>query len=280
MGFAEGLASDFDAAGETPLSEANNHATSVMIAALNGVTKTFRSPNSVVNALDDISLDIHENEFIALVGPSGSGKTTLLNILSGLIQPSVGKVRRRSDINRPGGIGMVFQSATLLPWRNVLENVLLPAEIVGMSKTEADTEARALLELVGLTGFEDSLPHQLSGGMQQRVSLCRALLSAPPLLLMDEPFGALDAISRETMNFELQRIWMNQKTTVVLVTHSISEALFLSDRVVALTPRPGKVAGVIDNDLPRPRTVHTFEEPKYTEFSLKLREMMKTGESE
>jgi NitT/TauT family transport system ATP-binding protein len=280
MGFAEGLAPDVDATGETSQSYESERAAGALIAGLNGVTKTFRSPNSVVNALDDISLDIYENEFIALVGPSGSGKTTLLNILAGLIQPSVGKVRRRSDINRPGGIGMVFQNATLLPWRNVLQNVLLPAEIVGMSRSRADAEARALLELVGLTGFEDSLPHQLSGGMQQRVSLCRALLSDPPLLLMDEPFGALDAISRETMNFELQRIWMNQKTTVVLVTHSISEALFLSDRVVALTARPGKVAGVIDNDLARPRTVHTFEEPKYTEYSLKLREMMKTGVSE
>jgi NitT/TauT family transport system ATP-binding protein len=280
MGFAEGLAPDFDAAGDTPASEESDHAAGSMIAGLNGVIKTFRSPNSVVNALDDITLDIYENEFIVLVGPSGSGKTTLLNILSGLIQPSVGKVRRRSDINRPGGIGMVFQNATLLPWRNVLQNVLLPAEIVGMSRADADSEARALLELVGLTGFEDSLPHQLSGGMQQRVSLCRALLSGPPLLLMDEPFGALDAISRETMNFELQRIWMKQKTTVVLVTHSISEALFLSDRVVALTARPGKIAGVIDNDLPRPRTVHTFEQPKYNEYSLRLREMMQTGATE
>jgi NitT/TauT family transport system ATP-binding protein len=280
MGFAEGLASDFDASGETSQLNPSERAAGVMIAGLSGVTKTFRSPNSVVNALDDISLDIYENEFIVLVGPSGSGKTTLLNILAGLIQPSVGKVRRRSDINRPGGIGMVFQSATLLPWRNVLQNVLLPAEIFHMSRADAETEARALLELVGLTGFEEALPHQLSGGMQQRVSLCRALVSDPPLLLMDEPFGALDAISRETMNFELQRIWMKQKTTVVFVTHSISEALFLSDRVVALTARPGKVAGVIDNDLPRPRTVHTFEEPKYAEYSVKLREMMKTGESE
>jgi NitT/TauT family transport system ATP-binding protein len=280
MGFAEGLAPDFDAQGETSPSEGAERAVGTLVAGLIGVSKTFRSPNSVVNALDDITLDIYENEFIVLVGPSGSGKTTLLNILSGLIQPSVGKVRRRSDINRPGGIGMVFQNATLLPWRNVIQNVLLPAEIVGMSRADADSEARALLELVGLTGFEDSLPHQLSGGMQQRVSLCRALLSDPPLLLMDEPFGALDAISRETMNFELQRIWMKQKTTVVLVTHSISEALFLSDRVVALTARPGKIAGVIDNDLPRPRTVHTFEQPKYNEYSLRLREMMQTGATE
>jgi NitT/TauT family transport system ATP-binding protein len=169
---------------------------------------------------------------------------------------------------------MVFQTATLLPWRTVLENVLLPAEIFGTPKDEAERDARGLLELAGLTGFEDALPHQLSGGMQQRVSLCRALLSDPPLLLMDEPFGALDAITRDSMNAELQRIWMEQKTTVVFVTHSISEALFLSDRVVALTARPGKVAGIVENDLPRPRNVHTSELPKYTEYSIRLREMM------
>jgi NitT/TauT family transport system ATP-binding protein len=228
----------------------------------------------VVNALDDINLEVNDNEFVVLVGPSGSGKTTLLNILAGLIQPSHGRVRRRADIGRPGGIGMVFQTATLLPWRTVLENVLLPAEIFGTPKDEAERDARGLLELAGLTGFEDALPHQLSGGMQQRVSLCRALLSDPPLLLMDEPFGALDAITRDSMNAELQRIWMEQKTTVVFVTHSISEALFLSDRVVALTARPGKVAGIVENDLPRPRNVHTSELPKYTEYSIRLREMM------
>ena len=252
----------------------------LLIASLNGVSKTFRDSNAVVNALDDISLDIYENEFIVLVGASGSGKTTLLNILAGLIQPSVGKVRRRSEISHPGGIGMVFQSATLLPWRTVLQNVLLPAEIFGMSKSEAEREARDLLELVGLTGFEESLPHQLSGGMQQRVSLCRALLSDPPLLLMDEPFGALDAISRETMNFELKRIWMEQKTTVVFVTHSIDEALFLSDRVVALSARPGKVAGTLTNDLPRPRSVQTLEHPLFTEYAARLRGMIKTGTDE
>lgn len=280
MGLAEGLAPDAGVPGGNSAPSPAERGAPMMIAALNGVSKTFRSPNSVVNALDDISLEIYENEFIVLVGPSGSGKTTLLNILADLTQPSEGVVRRRSEINRPGGIGMVFQNATLLPWRTVLQNVLLPAEIFGMSKSEADSEARDLLELVGLVGFEDALPHQLSGGMQQRVSLCRALLSDPPLLLMDEPFGALDAISREAMSVELQRIWMGQKTTVVFVTHSISEALFLSDRVVALTARPGKVAGVIDNDLPRPRTMHTFELPRYTEYSAQLREMIKTGTSE
>jgi NitT/TauT family transport system ATP-binding protein len=278
MGLAEERAPEPDFVGVAP-AEAVESAP-LLIAGLNGISKTFRAPNSVVNALEDISLDIYENEFVVLVGASGSGKTTLLNILAGLIQPSSGRVRRRAEISRPGGIGMVFQSATLLPWRTVLQNVLLPAEIFGMSKAEADREARDLLELVGLTGFEDSLPHQLSGGMQQRVSLCRALLSDPPLLLMDEPFGALDAISRETMNFELQRIWMKQKTTVVFVTHSIDEALFLSDRVVALSARPGKVVGTLINELPRPRSVQTLEHPLFTEYSARLRGMIKTGTSE
>jgi NitT/TauT family transport system ATP-binding protein len=279
MGFAEQRASEPGSSGDAKL-VAETSSAPALIAGLNGITKTFRSPNSVVHALRDINLDIYENEFVVLVGPSGSGKTTLLNILAGLIQPSEGSVRRRREITRPGGIGMVFQNATLLPWRTVLQNVLLPAEIFGMPRDEADREARGLLELVGLTGFEEALPHQLSGGMQQRVSLCRALLSDPPLLLMDEPFGALDAITRETMNFELQRIWMEQKTTVVFVTHSISEALFLSDRVGALTARPGEVAGVIENDLPRPRTVHTSELASYAEYSGKLRDMIKAGGSE
>jgi NitT/TauT family transport system ATP-binding protein len=278
MGLAEERAHEPELLGEAAV-EAEASAP-LLIAGLNGVSKTFRSPNSVVNALEDISLDIYENEFVVLVGASGSGKTTLLNILAGLIQPSQGRVRRRSEIGRPGGIGMVFQSATLLPWRTVLQNVLLPAEIIGIPRTEAEREARELLELVGLSGFEESLPHQLSGGMQQRVSLCRALLSDPPLLLMDEPFGALDAISREAMNFELQRIWMEQKTTVVFVTHSIDEALFLSDRVVALSARPGKVAGSLTNELPRPRSVHTLEHPLFTEYSARLRGMIKTGTSE
>jgi NitT/TauT family transport system ATP-binding protein len=279
MGLAEQRASEPGSSGDTRLVVEASSASS-LIAGLSGITKTFRSPNSVVNALQDITLDIYENEFIVLVGPSGSGKSTLLNILAGLIQPSEGGVRRRSDINRPGGIGMVFQNATLLPWRTVLQNVLLPAEIIGMPQADAESEARSLLELVGLEGFEEALPHQLSGGMQQRVSLCRALLSDPPLLLMDEPFGALDAISREAMNFELQRIWMEQKTTVLFVTHSIDEALFLSDRVVALSARPGKVVGTLDNDLPRPRNVHTLEEPLFTEYARRLRGMIQTGTSE
>ena len=250
------------------------------IARVTGVSKTYQSRNAVVYALEDISLDIFDNEFIALVGASGSGKSTLLKLLAGLLEPTNGMVRRRPEINRPGGIGMVFQNPTLLPWRTVLDNVLLPAEIFRMPKESADRKVRGLLELVGLGGFEDAMPHQLSGGMQQRVALCRALLSDPPLLLMDEPFGALDAISRETMNIELQRIWMEQKTTVVFVTHSISEALFLADRVVALTARPGKVAGEVKNELPRPRTIHTFETAEFTHNSAEIRDMIQMGSFE
>jgi NitT/TauT family transport system ATP-binding protein len=254
--------------------------TSRTIVELAGVSKTFETSDSVVYALDDISLSVSEKEFVALVGASGSGKTTLLNLVAGLLDPTTGVLRRRSELNQPGGIGMVFQSPTLLPWRSVLQNVLLPAEILGMDADAAQEHALDLLDLVGLTGFEKAYPHQLSGGMQQRVSLCRALLSDPPLLLMDEPFGALDAISREAMNIELQRIWSERQTTVVLVTHSITEALFLADRVVALTARPGKVAGVLDNDLSRPRTLQTFESKDFAEYSVHIREMIKMGAHE
>lgn len=274
MGLAGERLSD---SSDSALEVAPGATTSRTVVELGGVSKTYEATDSVVYALDDISLSVGEKEFVALVGASGSGKTTLLNLIAGLLEPTSGQLRRRSELNQPGGIGMVFQNPTLLPWRTVLQNVLLPAEILGMDREQAGIHAQELLELVGLTGFEKAHPHQLSGGMQQRVALCRALLSDPPLLLMDEPFGALDAISRESMNIELQRIWSERQTTVVLVTHSITEALFLADRIIALTARPGKVAGVLVNDLPRPRTVQTFESKSFAEYSVHIRELIKMG---
>lgn len=244
------------------------------IVQMRRVSKTFQSRGALVRALHRVSFDIREREFIVLVGASGCGKTTLLNLVAGLIQPTEGDIERAPEISRTGGIGMVYQSPVLLPWRPILENVLLPAEILGLSPREAKAKATELLRLVGLTGFESAYPFQLSGGMQQRVSLCRALLSDPPLLLMDEPFGALDAITRETMNVELQRIWSEERKTALFVTHSITEAIFLSDRIVVLSARPGQVAGIIDNDIPRPRTAHTFKSPAFADYSIRIREMI------
>jgi NitT/TauT family transport system ATP-binding protein len=169
---------------------------------------------------------------------------------------------------------MVFQSPALLPWRPILENVLLPAEILGLNRSASRAKAKAMLHLVGLDGFDRAYPYQLSGGMQQRVSMCRSLISDPPLLLMDEPFGALDAITRESMNEELQRIWIETKKTIVFVTHSITEALFLSDRIVVLSARPGRIAGIVQNDISRPRTSLTFKSPAFAEMSVRIRAMI------
>lgn len=243
---------------------------------LQNVSKAYRSSDSTVHALEDVSLDVERQEFLAVVGASGCGKTTLLNLIAGLVAPTSGVIERSPEIDRPGGTGMVFQTPTLLPWRTVADNVLLPAEILRMGRREARNKTLDLLRFVGLSGFERALPHQLSGGMQQRVALCRSLLSDPPLLLMDEPFSALDAITREAMTIELQRIWMEDRKTVVFVTHSITEAIFLADRIVALSPRPGKVTAILDNAIPRPRTVHTFELPEFSEYSVKVREMIGT----
>lgn len=252
----------------------------VPVVALRGVSKVFESDKSFVHALENVSLDIFENQFIVLVGASGCGKTTLLNLVAGLMTPTEGDINRTPEVNRAGGIGMVFQTPTLLPWRSVLENILLPAEFLKMRNKNVEAQAMDLLRLVGLAGFESAFPYELSGGMQQRVSLCRALVSDPPLLLMDEPFGALDAINRETMNIELQRIWSEKRKTVLFVTHSITEALFLSDRIVVLSARPGRVAGIVDNDLPRPRTVRTLEAGTFAKYSVRIREMIIGREDE
>ncbi|BCJ68501.1 ABC transporter ATP-binding protein [Polymorphospora rubra] len=206
-------------------------------------------------ALSDVSFTVRRGEFISVVGPSGCGKTTLLKILAGLSPKSQGTVRiAGQEVTKPlPQVGMVFQAPTLLPWRTIFDNVMVPAEVQKLDPARHRKRAQELLEMVGLDGFERKYPHELSGGMQQRAGICRALVHDPAVLLMDEPFGALDAMTREYMNVELLRIWRESGQTAVLVTHSIPEAVFLSDRVVVLSPRPGRIAEIISIDLERPR---------------------------
>ena len=222
----------------------------------------FPDGNGGLKALDDISFSVHAEQFVCFLGPSGCGKTTLLRLLAGLLSPTAGKVvfGNSSRSTPQNGVGMVFQKANLMPWRTVLENILLPLEIRHVPRKEAMEKAQALVELVGLAGFEGSLPHDLSGGMAQRVAIARALIHEPDLLLLDEPFGSLDALTRERMGSELTRIWQARRKTVVMVTHSISESLFLADRVLVLSPRPGRLCLDLMVDLPRPRV----EDIRYT----------------
>jgi len=238
------------------------------------VTKAFRTRSGdEVVALSDISLAVQPQEFVTVVGPSGCGKSTLLRILAGLVLPSKGQVRI-GDIPVAGprrDVGMVFQDAVLLPWRTVLENVLLPADVIGLERRTALARARELLALVRLTEFMDKYPVELSGGMRQRVAIARALMHEPAILLLDEPFGALDAMTRERMNLELLRIWQVSRKTVVLVTHSIEEAVFLADRVIVMSPRPGTIREFMDVPLGRPRTSQTRAEPELVRLVARLR---------
>ncbi|MET8022626.1 ABC transporter ATP-binding protein [Streptomyces avermitilis] len=223
-----------------------------------GLHKIYRPRRSEpTHALSDIAFSVRRGEFISVVGPSGCGKTTMLKIFAGLIPKSVGTVRVAGrDVAGPlPEVGMVFQAATLLPWRTVLQNVMVPVEVRKLDARVYRERAERLLVMVGLDGFEGTYPHELSGGMQQRAGICRALVHDPAVLLMDEPFGALDAMTREYMNVELLRIWRESGQTVVFVTHSIPEAVFLSDRVVVLSPRPGRVAEIVDIELERPRAL-------------------------
>ncbi|ROO88282.1 NitT/TauT family transport system ATP-binding protein [Actinocorallia herbida] len=220
--------------------------------------KVYRPRRSApTQALADIDFTVKRGEFVSVVGPSGCGKTTLLKILAGLIPRTEGTVRIAGrDVLKPiPEVGMVFQAATLLPWRTILQNIMVPIEVQGLDAKAGRARARELIELVGLTGFEDKYPSELSGGMQQRAGICRALVHDPAVLLMDEPFGALDAMTREHMNVELLRIWRESGQTVVFVTHSIPEAVFLSDRVVVLSSRPGRIAEIIPIELERPRDI-------------------------
>ncbi|MDQ7905734.1 ABC transporter ATP-binding protein [Phytohabitans sp. ZYX-F-186] len=225
----------------------------IEVAALDKRYQPRRS--APTQALVDINLTVRRGEFISVVGPSGCGKTTLLKILAGLSPKSAGTVRIAGrEVTKPlPEVGMVFQAPTLLPWRTIFDNVMVPAEIQKLDPARHRERAQQLLDMVGLTGFERKYPHELSGGMQQRAGICRALVHDPAVLLMDEPFGALDAMTREYMNVELLRIWRESGQTVVLVTHSIPEAVFLSDRVVVLSQRPGRIAEIVPIDLERPR---------------------------
>jgi NitT/TauT family transport system ATP-binding protein len=243
----------------------------VRIACLQKVYKT-RDGNEI-HALKDIDLDIRAGEFISIVGPSGCGKTTLLKILAGILQRSAGEVvmNGRSLSGPSRELGVVFQAPVLLPWRTVLQNVMVPVEVQHRSRAEFTARARALIALVGLAGFEHKYPSELSGGMQQRVGICRALVHDPSFLLMDEPFGALDAMTREQMNEELQRLWRESRKTILLVTHSIPEAVYLADRVVVMTPRPGRIVDVIDVDLPRPRTLAMQNTPEFGRYVAAIR---------
>lgn len=217
---------------------------------------TFRSPQGGLGALDDVSFQVSQGEFVCVVGPSGCGKSTLLRVLSGLLMPTTGQAYLRGKpISGPcGDIGMVFQKANLMPWRSVLQNITLPLEVQGLDVTLARQRAADLVRLVGLEGFEKNHPHELSGGMAQRVAIARALSHDPEILLLDEPFGSLDALTRERMNLELLRIWQARRKTVVMVTHNIQEAIFLADRVLVMTARPGQVTADLPVRLPRPRS--------------------------
>ena len=235
------------------------------IVEVRHLTKTYAGKSGAVLALDDVSFEVREHEFVTLVGPSGCGKSTALKIVSGLLPASGGTVRVFGQpVRGPvSELGMVFQAPVLLKWRSALDNVLFPIEILRRDRRQYQAVALDLLRLVGLEGFERSYPRELSGGMQQRVAIARALIHDPTLLLMDEPFGALDAMTREQMNIELLRIWSERRKSTILITHSIQEAVFLADRVVVMTPRPGRVAKIVSVDLPRPRGPATRLSPEF-----------------
>ena len=246
--------------------------TDVLIEA-RGVSKIYASKDGPVESLKPLDFAIREGEFVSVVGPSGCGKSTLLKMVAGLLPISGGSLALAGKpISGPQkDVGIVFQSAVLLPWRSIEANILLQAEMRHLPMDAARARARELMEMAGLKGFEGKYPWQLSGGMQQRASICRALLHDPSVLLMDEPFGALDAMTREQMNLELQRIWMASKKTVLLITHSIPEAIFLSDRVIVMSERPGSIAAVYDIALPRPRTLDMMASPEFGAYTKQVR---------
>lgn len=237
------------------------------------IGKSFPNGNGGLRVLRNVSFKLKSQEFLCVVGPSGCGKTTLLKILAGLLIPSEGKVKFEGrHVTRPrSGIGFVFQQANLMPWRTVEDNIALPLELQGLNGSEVQKKASDLIELVGLTTFERTYPRDLSGGMAQRVAIARALIHDPDILLLDEPFGALDALTRERMATELMRIWGAQRVTVVMVTHSISEAVLVSDRILVLGPRPGTVKLDLSNSLARPRELSMAHTKEFGELANRVR---------
>ena len=250
--------------------------------SISGVSRTFTGRHGTLEALRDINLDVAEGEFIAILGRSGCGKSTLLRLIAGLLPVTAGQITVDGTpvTGARRDIAMLFQRPALLPWRSVLDNVLLPTEIFGWKRKEQRERARRLLEMAGLAGFENRRPHELSGGMQQRVSLCRSLIGNPRVMLMDEPFSALDALTRSELAGELQRVHMENGATVVFVTHSIDEAVLLADRVVVLSPRPGRIREVRSIDIPRPRTLGRNDHlAQVAQVSADLHELLMTKES-
>ena len=246
------------------------------IAQITGLTKEFRSAGGGVLAVADVDLEIRQREFLSLCGPSGCGKSTLLSMFGGLTPPTRGEVVIDGEpLAGPSrDIGMMFQTPVLFPWRTTLQNVLLPIEVFGKRPGDYKDRARELLGMVGLEEFVDAYPWQLSGGMQQRAALCRVLLYAPKLLLLDEPFGALDEFTREAMDLELLRIWSETAKTIVFVTHNINEAVFMSDRVAVMTPRPGRIVSVLDIPLPRPRERQLMRTREFADLVFEARSLL------
>ncbi len=247
------------------------------IIRFQNLNKTYRTKSGDVQAVVDVNLDIKESEFVAVVGPSGCGKTTLLKMLAGLLPYSSGAITRAGKkVTEPQtDVGIVFQDSIMLDWRDVLSNVMLQIDIRNMDRSRYMPVARDLLQKVGLAGFEGKKPYELSGGMRQRVSICRALVHDPPLLLLDEPFGALDALTREQISMDIQHLWMEKRKTALFITHSIPEAVLLADRVVVMSPRPGRIVEIIDIDLPRPRRLDRLP-PAFNEYAGRIRDIFKS----
>ncbi len=249
------------------------------VLAAEDISHVYFGRSGPVPALDRVSLQLARESFVCLVGPSGCGKSTLLRILAGLLAPSWGRVLLDGQpvIGASRRVGIVFQKANLMPWRTVYDNLALPLELAGLPADERERRAEAMIGLTGLDGFADTYPAALSGGMAQRVAIGRALIHDPELLLLDEPFGALDALTREQMSEELLRIWAKHRKTVLMVTHSISESVLLADRVLVMSPRPGHIVGDIPIPLPRPRALDLLHEPRFVALTERVRHYIRTG---